>query len=374
LKKRVLLFIYQLSAGGAEKKAVEIANNLSGRYDVTVRTIIDCSSERTQLHPSVKYEFCFDKQFRVDKWLFKLGYFLSPKLLHRLLIPGDYDVEIAGMEGVPSKVVSGCRKSKTQLIAIIHASCKNIAWPRGRYLNKKQEVDSYSGFDNLVFVSTDTRRDFFQVFPEVHRNAVVLHNPFDFAQIRESAQAGVCELEIQPNRFIFCAVGRLESVKGFDRLIQAMKSIVFAFPNTDLIIVGGGPLEEELKALVKDLGLSEHVFLVGPRHNPYPYISQANCYVCSSVSEGLSTTVIEALALARPVVATDCGGMEDALGGGRIGLVVENSENGLLEGLFSMREGLLNEVSVAELERHLRKFEKDSYFDRFQALIEGEDS
>ena len=67
--------------------------------------------------------------------------------------------------------------------------------------------------------------------------------------------------------------------------------------------------------------------------NPYPLLSTADVYICSSLAEGLNTAVTEALILGIPVVSTNCSGVRELLGDSEFGLIVENSEEGILYGL-----------------------------------------
>ena len=79
-------------------------------------------------------------------------------------------------------------------------------------------------------------------------------------------------------------------------------------PTAHLTIVGGGAEEKPLKALQKQLGLEDTVSFVGLRVNPYPWMKYADALLLTSRYEGLPNTALEAMALGKPVVATDCCG------------------------------------------------------------------
>lgn len=93
---------------------------------------------------------------------------------------------------------------------------------------------------------------------------------------------------------------------------------------------------EKLEKLIMDNHLSDVVFLYGYKENPYPYIKSSDVFICSSYAEGFSTVVTEALILGVPTVTTDCAGMRELLGDSHYGLIVKNSEEGLLEGITQM--------------------------------------
>ena len=78
--------------------------------------------------------------------------------------------------------------------------------------------------------------------------------------------------------------------------------------------------------------------MLGFKQNPYPYLKSSDVFVCSSYAEGFSTVVTEALILGIPVVTTECAGMRELLGDSEHGLIVDNSDEGLLYGMKTMVE------------------------------------
>lgn len=103
----------------------------------------------------------------------------------------------------------------------------------------------------------------------------------------------------------FLGIGRLAHQKGFDTLIRAFAEVRKVRP-AQLLILGEGPLRQELTELAESLGLTDSVSLPGFVDNPYARLARSSVFVLSSRWEGLPTVLIEALALGVPVVATDC--------------------------------------------------------------------
>jgi len=104
---------------------------------------------------------------------------------------------------------------------------------------------------------------------------------------------------------VVLAAGRLVSDKDFATLVRAFH-LVRRERRARLVILGEGELRPELEALVAELGLTEDVALPGFEPNPYKYMAGAAAFALSSVSEGLPTVLIEAIAAGLPVVSTDC--------------------------------------------------------------------
>jgi glycosyltransferase involved in cell wall biosynthesis len=114
----------------------------------------------------------------------------------------------------------------------------------------------------------------------------------------------------EPEVFTMTAVGRLNPLKGFDRLVRAAAELTFPFR---LRIAGEGPQRQELERLVADLGLGERVTLLGHREDVPEVIAGSHLLVIPSLSEGFGLTLLEGLAYADLVLATDVGVAPDLL-------------------------------------------------------------
>ncbi|NLJ62793.1 MAG: glycosyltransferase family 4 protein, partial [Alcaligenaceae bacterium] len=107
-------------------------------------------------------------------------------------------------------------------------------------------------------------------------------------------------------RLRLLAVGRLHPVKGFDLLIQAFAMVASYFPDWDLVIVGEGEERAALQKQIDTAALQHRIQLVGRVGNIKDWYEQSDMYVLSSRSEGLSNTLLEAMASGLAVVAMDC--------------------------------------------------------------------
>lgn len=123
---------------------------------------------------------------------------------------------------------------------------------------------------------------------------------------------------------LLAAVGRLEPVKGYDRLLRALALV----PGVRLVLAGEGSLGRSLARLARELGLAERVRFAGavPHRDLAPYYQAADALVLSSHSEGWPTVIHEALACGRPVVAPAVGGIPEALAEPGLGLVLDAAE------------------------------------------------
>ena len=100
----------------------------------------------------------------------------------------------------------------------------------------------------------------------------------------------------------------------------------------ELWILGEGWGRPQLEELIQKYQLT-NVKLLEFKENPYQYIKQGDLFVCSSVNEGFSLVIAEAMILGLPIISTNCAGPNELLEFGEYGLLVDNSEDGLYKGL-----------------------------------------
>jgi L-malate glycosyltransferase len=118
--------------------------------------------------------------------------------------------------------------------------------------------------------------------------------------------------EFGAGRFNLAVVGRLEIVKGIHVAVQAMASNKFS-KNIHLHIIGTGPNEAALRALAQEYGLTERIHFLGFRRTVYDFIAHCDALLMPSMHEGLPYTLLEAMALATPIIASHVGGLAEVL-------------------------------------------------------------
>jgi glycosyltransferase involved in cell wall biosynthesis len=124
------------------------------------------------------------------------------------------------------------------------------------------------------------------------------------------------------------AVGRLHPHKGFDLLIRAFQMVAHYFPTWDLVILGEGDCRDQLQQQIDEAGLGERVSLPGRVGNIGDWYAQSDLYVLSSRVEGLSNTLIEAMASGLAPVAFDCEtGPREIIRNGIDGVLVNPAED-----------------------------------------------
>lgn len=117
-------------------------------------------------------------------------------------------------------------------------------------------------------------------------------------------------------------VGALVPHKGQKFLVEAMARVRRAVPDAQLVIFGEGELRAALEAQIRDLGLDKHIVLAGFRDDVLALTRSADLFVMSSVTEGLGSTLLDAMAMGLAVVGTSAGGIPEAVTDGVTGVLV----------------------------------------------------
>lgn len=167
----------------------------------------------------------------------------------------------------------------------------------------------YPLLNRIFCVSTEVEKSIVQSFHAIRKSSVsVVYNAHDIDKIKLQSEE---ELESAEEREIFNGsiylyIGRFDRNKAPERAMKAFAKASLS-DDSKLVYIGGGDLnyELELKSLAATLGISDKVFILGRKNNPYKYLALSKALISSSFSEGLPGVMIEAMILGKPVVTTN---------------------------------------------------------------------
>ncbi len=152
------------------------------------------------------------------------------------------------------------------------------------------------------------------------------------------------------------SAGRLHEQKGFDVLIEAAKTVCARREDVAFAIAGEGPLREQLQSLIHDAGLQDRFRLVGFRSDVENFLAALDLFVCSSNWEGLPLAILEAMALAKPVVSTRAGGACEVVLPGVTGEAVDVGDSaGLAQAILLALERMESSVYDASRMQQLAR-------------------
>ena len=136
------------------------------------------------------------------------------------------------------------------------------------------------------------------------------------------------------NNFTILHIGRFDKEKNHIGLINAFELFLSEFPDSNLNLIGGGLLENEIKAFVHEKRLDDHVHFLGMQSNVYPYLNKADIFALPSTLEGMPMTLIEAMGTGLPIVATPVGGVPDMLTDGVNAIFAKINDSSIADALL----------------------------------------
>ncbi|MDD3360204.1 MAG: glycosyltransferase [Hespellia sp.] len=216
----------------------------------------------------------------------------------------------------------------------IHAN-KRIAWIHQDVNYMTEEAKSFSNyldlFDNIVCVSSASKKEFDTQFPKYKEKTTVFYNLVDKEELTKKS--------VEPNEYdikekvLILSVGRLDYQKGFDIAIKALKDIKDSIPDFLYVIVGSGSEGSLLQKTIEETGLIENVRLLGRKDNPYPYYRNADLYLQPSRFEGFCITLAEAKVFNIPIVTTDFAGAREQIRNMETGMIVRCEQSAIAHGI-----------------------------------------
>ena len=312
---RILFVVRKLDVGGMERMAIDLMTHLDpGRYTPLLCTIEDPGELATVITKAGIEIVPLNKKSGIRA---SCVWSLRELLVKRKVELIHTHNETAHFYGA---IANTCRSDRVPLIHTKHGRGE----PEHKRSVLRNRLCSLMS-DAVVAVSDDVK----QVCHVVERvplrklktivNGVPLE-PYITAAKNRTARDDV----------VFGHVGRLSEVKNQQLLLRAFSRLVAEFPRARLTVVGDGPLRTELEQLAGHLGIVDKVTFTGYQADIPSLMSGFDCFVMSSVSEGLPLVVIEAMAAQCPVVGTDVGGMREIVAEGQTGYLVDSGDEDAL--------------------------------------------
>lgn len=367
MKQKILIRIGSLRHGGAEKVLVTFLKNLpqdqyeidlllnlySGKYLTEVPAWVHILYlNKGEMITTNRLQDLPRKAFRV---LYQKILKTFPKILYRFVLKGKkYDCELAAIHGMRDEILNSPLKFSKKIVWI-HNDLKKTEF----HHYTREEFRKFFGFDKIMVISDKIQKDFEDAATtEKEKQKIVrIYNPLDTEDIilksqepkaRDQAEHSIMK---QPT---FVSVGTVFPQKGFDRLLKMHKKLLDEGFEHKILIIGDGYDFENIKKLQEKLKVTESSSLLGFTDNPYPFIKKADFYILSSRYEGFPTVLFEALTLKKNIIATDVSGVREMLAEGRLGLIVDNSEAGIYDG---MKTALRHPEMFAQYEDNLRDYQ-----------------
>ena len=294
--KRAVFFLSPL-CGGAERMTITIAKTLDrNEYDVRFVAIGKQMGEIKDFIPEEYplslirirniYDFTTLRIYRLlrkiqPQYAFCSLHYLNPRVI------------------IAASWINNCK-------SIVRFNC---AVSRLHGINKFLTSITYPQASMNIAQTEAMQEDLEQSFPEIRGKVVTMHNLIDTDTIAERLNNADNPLNNEANK-VFVWVGRLDPIKGVEVLVNAFIEAYHQRQDISLYLVckynEQSPYYQNLTQLVNDSPCVERIHFVGYQDNPYKWMSNADCFVLSSNSEGSPNALFEALYLGVPVAVTDC--------------------------------------------------------------------
>ena len=338
MRRKVLFFIESLAGGGAEKVLTTLVQHLDrSKFDVTVCVVSGGGKYEEEVKRNCRYKALLSTPSNsLSKVLYFIKHHLIYKwlpmwLVYKMFIPKGNDVEVAFVEGFATKILSFSCNKHARKYAWVHTDLSKNHWTDNVYENREEETCYYGRYDRVLGVSNTVCAAFQKELPLVNVPVMTMYNVIDSEEILSKSQEPLEKKEKRGIRLV--TAGRLEFQKGYTRLLRIVDRLMHEGSDIELWILGEGSERIVLEQYIEEHHLQERISLLGFQPNPYKYLATGDLFVCSSLAEGYSTAVAEALILGLPVVTTDCSGMSELLRNGECGIITDNNEEALYEGM-----------------------------------------
>lgn len=332
-RKKILYLVTQSEIGGAQKYIYDLVRNLNQDFEIAVaygeqggqgelEQWLKNTQATTYSLPSLKRSISPLSDFSARNEIYDLLVRIKPDIIHL----NSSKISILG--SMAAKKYRRKVNPKAKVVYTVHGWVMREplpVWVKKFYNWAERRYVSYK--DKLILIS-QAELDWtvkHEIAP-ADKCQLIRHgiDPVNFIKRREARDFFRTDLEcaIEKDDIVVYSIGNLYKTKGHKYLVEAAKYLKNQGIKLRYIIIGEGQLRNKLIHQINDLNLHRRFFLPG-RLDGARYLKGADIYVCSSVKEGLSYTVMEAMQAGLPIIATEVGGNAELIQNEMSGLVVE---------------------------------------------------
>ena len=302
--------VHSLAVGGLENGVVNLVNGTATEFRHVVVCMTTEGPMRERLRPGVEVLALGKRRGHDVRAFVRLARTLRrlrPQIVHSRNWAAFDAVVAARLAGVPF---------------VVHGEHgREISDPHGRLRRRNQARRLLAPLvSRFITVSEDLRRWLIQEVRLPPHKITTIHNGVDLSRFGDlERHTARLRLGLSGDAPVIGTVGRLDPVKDQAGLARAFAMVLKAQPAAMLVIAGDGPCRADLLRLVAELGIADRVRLLGARSDVPAVLAAMDVFVLPSIAEGISNTILEAMASGLPVVATRVGGspelIEDGVGG-----------------------------------------------------------
>lgn len=337
-KIKVLFRLRSLEIGGVPRMILDLLNNLpKDQFELALMVNLFQGELISEIPEGIKVIIVEKGREQMSsikiirKWQLiirrlKLEFYrIFPSILYAIKVKEKYDIEVASGYAEFEMVLSSPNK-QSRKIGWFHSDVSydnNLERVMHRINQMKQ-------FDWMVFCSKQTRQIIDDLYQIKYYNSSIIYNAIKLDEIRQKANQFPVDFSLRPT---FVSVGRLHHRKGYAELMNVHKRLLDNNFIHSVVVIGNGNEMENLKKQAIELGVQNSFILLGAQNNPFPYIKAADFFILPSKSEAYPLTIGEALALYKPIISTNVGGIAEMIDHDKDGILINFDENEMYDAM-----------------------------------------
>ncbi|MCK5267152.1 MAG: glycosyltransferase [Spirochaetes bacterium] len=351
--------VRSLEIGGMENGIVNVFNNIDGDFfELSICCLKKEGALRQRLDKKVKV-ICLQEEEGFD-WrrvfvMAKLFIKEKPHIVHT--------------HGWGSGFFPGVIGAKLAKVPVIIES-KHGFWRE----NQKRRIIAQRALsfltDKITTVSKDLKNSIVSCFGISQEKIMTIINGVDIKKfkpdmnIREIKRK---ELNLQKNDFVIGTVGRLVSLKDHKTLLYAAEKLIKTHLAIKFILIGDGPMRAELESLANTLRINDRVQFLGERTDVPDLLNAMDLFILTSLSEGLSNTILEAMSTGIAIVATKVGGNSEIVVDGKTGILIPSGDPKNTAQVIC--ELFLNRVLTKQMGQAARRYVEEKF--SLEGMVKG---
>jgi len=324
-KIHILFVMDGMEFGGGERVFVQLAAGLKDRYQLSAATMADMKFEEDLKSLGIKtYPVDMGSRFSFKPVYKILDIIKKNKVdfIHSQGARADFFARVAGrIASIPYNICTIATPIEKFDIGVLR---KGIY----RFIDRLTE----SSVDRFIVVSDSLEKLLTSKRAISAKRVVKIYNGIELHKYHPAYSAGNLRIELGLSQDVplIGSIGRIILSKGLEYLLEATKEILILYPEARLLIVGEGPLKNKLILKCKKLGIINNVIFTGFVNDTREILSSIDIFVFPSLSEGFPMVVLEAMAMAKPVVASRIDGVTEQISDGIEGILVPPKDSSRL--------------------------------------------
>jgi glycosyltransferase involved in cell wall biosynthesis len=369
--------------GGLEKVQLEYINFLFSKgYEIKVIIDNDNGPDNKLEHliqPNITYLKDYDYIMKIRNARDERKKNILKKIKYNFLIRSEREYSkrkfLEIYNDFKPDIVIDFDSSLIKFISELKTS-KNLVWIHSSvsaWKKKQSKIDRFTkGLENytkVVCICKEMKEELEGLNSKLKEKITYIYNPIDFNKIKDMAvqEFEKNEKELVKNKFLL-TVARLDLVpKDFDTLFKGFDIAKDRGYDGKLYIIGDGPDKEKVEESKENSRYKNDIYLLGRKMNPYKWMKKADKFIMSSRYEGYPTVLLEALALEKKIISSNCKtGPKEILKEGKFGDFFEIGDD------KSLAEKIVKDVELdkEKLEKHMESFNIEKIYTKFLKILE----